>query len=110
MSGLRRWAICSTSSTSTSIYLTATLTSMARPKLKIKLAASVAILLAVGLAILLTQSGPAGRLKLPVGHGTPAISLGERHGLILASDGSLWSWGSDFLGWPVLGLGNLVNK
>jgi len=47
-----------------------------------------------------------GRLKLPVGNGTPAICLGERHGLILASDGSLWSWGSDFLGWPVLGLGS----
>jgi alpha-tubulin suppressor-like RCC1 family protein len=36
--------------------------------------------------------------------------LGERHGLILASDGSLWSWGSDFLGWPVLGLGSFTNK
>ena len=43
-----------------------------------------------------------------MGKGTPAISLGERHGLILASDGSLWSWGSDFLGWPVLGLGNVT--
>ena len=43
-----------------------------------------------------------------MGNGTPAISLGERHGLILASDGSLWSWGSDFLGWPVLGLGNVA--
>jgi alpha-tubulin suppressor-like RCC1 family protein len=49
--------------------------------------------------------GHAGRLRLPAGQGKPAISLGERHGLILASDGSLWSWGSDFLGWPVLGLG-----
>jgi alpha-tubulin suppressor-like RCC1 family protein len=48
-----------------------------------------------------------GRVKLPVGKGTPAVSLGERHGLILASDGSLWSWGSDFLGWPVLGLGSV---
>jgi alpha-tubulin suppressor-like RCC1 family protein len=47
------------------------------------------------------------RLRLPVGKGTPAISLGRSHGLILASDGSLWSWGSDFLGWPVLGLGNV---
>jgi alpha-tubulin suppressor-like RCC1 family protein len=46
---------------------------------------------------------------LPVGDRTPAISLGERHGLILASDGSLWSWGSDFLGWPVLGLGNVTS-
>ena len=50
-----------------------------------------------------------GRLKLPTGPHAPAISLGERHGLILASDGSLWSWGSDFLGWPVLGLSNAVS-
>jgi alpha-tubulin suppressor-like RCC1 family protein len=73
--------------------------------------AGAAILLATGIAILFMTS-PArfsnqGRLRLPVGKGTPAISLGERHGLILASDGSLWSWGSDFLGWPVLGLGNV---
>jgi alpha-tubulin suppressor-like RCC1 family protein len=51
-----------------------------------------------------------GGLKLPVGRGTPAISLGETHGIILASDGSLWSWGSDFLGWPVLGLGKLSKQ
>jgi alpha-tubulin suppressor-like RCC1 family protein len=50
------------------------------------------------------------RLRLPVGHGTPAVSVGERHGLVLASDGSLWSWGSDFLGWPVLGLGNVRSQ
>jgi hypothetical protein len=51
-----------------------------------------------------------GKPRLPVGAGKPAISLGERHGLILASDGSLWSWGSDFLGWPVLGLGSNILK
>ncbi len=50
------------------------------------------------------------RFKLPVGHGTPSISLGERHGLILASDGSLWTWGADILGWPVLGLGSNTMK
>jgi alpha-tubulin suppressor-like RCC1 family protein len=51
-----------------------------------------------------------GRLRLPVGNVTPAICLGETHGLILASDGSLWSWGSDFFGWPVLGLGTNTTK
>jgi len=48
-----------------------------------------------------------GKLKLPAGPRTPIVSLGATHGLILASDGSLWSWGTDFLGWPVLGLGNI---
>jgi alpha-tubulin suppressor-like RCC1 family protein len=73
--------------------------------------ATAVVLLVAGIAVIVTTSpadsfGP-GSLKLPVGKGTPAVSLGERHGLILASDGSLWSWGSDFLGWPVLGLGNV---
>ncbi len=66
------------------------------------------LLLALGLA---AWEGWRGRgSRLPVGNGTPAISLGERHGLILASDGSLWAWGSDFLGWPVLGLGDRVGR
>jgi len=84
---------------------------MAWPRLKTTGVAVSAILLAAGIAVLHTRppallSGQ-GRLRLPVGKGTPAICLGERHGLILASDGSLWSWGSDFLGWPVLGIGNV---
>lgn len=58
----------------------------------------------------ITDSAGPGRLRLPIGKGTPAVSLSERHGLILASDGSLWSWGSDFFGWPVLGLGNQKNR
>jgi alpha-tubulin suppressor-like RCC1 family protein len=70
-----------------------------------------AIMLLVIFSISLTSSFTwRGRSTLPVGSGAPAISLGERHGLILASDGSLWSWGSDFLGWPVLGLGNGQNQ
>ena len=84
---------------------------MAWTRLKITGVAAAAILLATGIVIVVTML-PAGlfsrdRLRLPVGKGTPAISLGKQHGLILASDGSLWSWGSDFLGWPVLGLGNV---
>jgi alpha-tubulin suppressor-like RCC1 family protein len=84
---------------------------MAWPRLKTAAIAAAAILLATGIAVIITMSPPGslrrGGLKLPVGKGTPAISLGERHGLILASDGSLWSWGADFAGWPVLGLGNV---
>jgi len=70
---------------------------------------AIVLLAAIAAAILLTNS-QGGRLKLPTGHGTPAVSVGERHGLILASDGSLWTWGCDFLGWPVLGLSNRVNQ
>jgi len=55
--------------------------------------------------LLLRYSAERGRLKLPVGQRPPAISLGFSHGLILASDGSLWTWGDEELGWPVLGLG-----
>jgi len=46
-----------------------------------------------------------GKSKLPVGQINPAMALGEDHGIILASDGSLWSWGEEDSGWPVLGLG-----
>ena len=87
---------------------------MARTRFKTRMIAGAMVLLAIGVAMLIIRpsdysSGP-GRLRLPVGTGAPAISLGERHGLILASDGSLWSWGSDILDWPVLGLGNLTNR
>src|SRR2546423_5053229 len=69
------------------------------------------IILVFLLVLLMTFARRAPKtIKLPVGNGHPAISLGATHGLILASDGSLWSWGSDFLGWPVLGLGRLKNQ
>ena len=84
---------------------------MAWPRLRTTTVAGAALLVVAFIALIVATL-PAGsfgrsRLKLPVGKGTPAVSLGERHGLILASDGSLWSWGSDFLGWPVLGLGKV---
>ena len=83
---------------------------MGQTKLKSRVLVGVVVLLAITLAILTARLSIAvfGRrsFKPSAGNLVPAISLGERHGLILASDGSLWSWGSDFLGWPVLGLGD----
>ncbi len=46
--------------------------------------------------------------KLPSGTGTPAVAIGANHGVILASDGSLWTWGETGFGWQVLGLGSNV--
>lgn len=84
---------------------------MAQTKFKTRIITGGILLLAIVAVIVGShnRNNEKGRLGLPVGNGTPAISLGERHGLILASDGSLWSWGSDFLGWQVLGLGNFTN-
>jgi alpha-tubulin suppressor-like RCC1 family protein len=69
------------------------------------------ILLVLGIvALLCVRFFHHDRFRLPVGNVTPMISLGETHGVILASDGSLWSWGADFVGWPVLGLGAVTNQ
>jgi alpha-tubulin suppressor-like RCC1 family protein len=43
--------------------------------------------------------------RLPAGSLPAKVALGTSHGVILAPDGSLWVWGSDGHGWPVLGLG-----
>lgn len=43
-------------------------------------------------------------VPLPAGSGIVRVSLGDAHGLLIAPDGSLWSWGGEGLGWPVLGL------
>jgi alpha-tubulin suppressor-like RCC1 family protein len=87
---------------------------MAWKRLKTTAVAAAGVMLLVGITSLVMtspncRSNP-GRLRLPVGKGIPAISLGERHGLVLASDGSLWSWGSDAqdILRPVLGLGNVT--
>jgi Regulator of chromosome condensation (RCC1) repeat len=79
-----------------------------KARTRVRLVATASGALVVGLAILSPCSSERGNLRLPVGNRPPAICLGERHGLILASDGSLWTWGADLLGWPVLGLGKVM--
>jgi alpha-tubulin suppressor-like RCC1 family protein len=46
-----------------------------------------------------------GRLKLPAGARVPMVSLGDSHGVVLAANGTMWSWGGQDRGWPALGLG-----
>ena len=84
---------------------------MAWTKTKIAVATSAVIILAT--TSILTEinhvrhSPPAqtGRLKLPTGNVTPMIAYSyNRCVIILASDGSLWSWGEERLGNPILGL------
>ncbi|MEO6035780.1 MAG: hypothetical protein ABIQ35_11035 [Verrucomicrobiota bacterium] len=53
---------------------------------------------------------PQGRFRIPTGNVIPTISFGWSHGLILASDGSLWTWGENGLGWPTLGLGKISEQ
>jgi alpha-tubulin suppressor-like RCC1 family protein len=86
---------------------------MAWTKAKTAGVTSAAIILATIATVTVTShfrhSPPAqtGRLKLPTGNVTPMIAYGYSHDvIILASDGSLWSWGEERLGWPVLGLAN----
>jgi hypothetical protein len=74
-------------------------------KLKRFLIAGAAVVLVLFCYFLL--QGPEGRLKLPAGPHAPMVSLGDSHGLILAPDGSLWSWGGEDRGFPVLGLGKM---
>ncbi len=74
-------------------------------KLKRLLIAGAAVVLVLFCYSLLR--GPEGRLKLPAGAHAPMVSLGDSHGLILAPDGSMWSWGGEDRGFPVLGLGKM---
>jgi RNA polymerase sigma factor (sigma-70 family) len=85
---------------------------MAWAKAKTAAVTGVAIILATVTTVTVTNhlrhTPPAqtGRLRLPTGNVTPMIGYGSGHVIILASDGSLWSWGEKSLGWPVLGLSN----
>lgn len=86
---------------------------MAWTKAKTAIVASTAVILATITTAVVTDhfrhAPPAqtGRLKLPTGNVTPMMGYGYSHDvIILASDGSLWSWGEERLGWPVLGLAN----
>lgn len=55
--------------------------------------------------IWILNSGSKLRLRLPTGAGPGKVALGDSHGVILATDGSLWVWGAEDSGWPALGLG-----
>ena len=50
------------------------------------------------------------RQTLPTGTVTPMVGKGSGYGVILASDGSLWSWGEEPNGWPALGLKGVQNS
>lgn len=90
---------------------------MAWTKMKTAVLTGAVVLFAAGSAFVATDyfwhrnSLPpqTGRMKLPTGNVEPMIGKGSGYGVILASDGSLWSWGEEPIGWPVLGLANLKN-
>ncbi|HMJ89475.1 MAG TPA: sigma-70 family RNA polymerase sigma factor [Candidatus Acidoferrum sp.] len=89
-----------------------TVKSFAWTKAKAAVVAGVIILFAVGAVTIRSRYSALSenRHRLPIGNGTAKITMGGGHGVILASDGSLWSWGENYLGWPVLGLGNPKNQ
>jgi len=88
-------------------------------KIKIALVVTGAALLITIVSIIVTTTGNSAsrypsksvpKFRLPRGQIVPAIRLGTGHGVILASDGSIWSWGENADGWPVLGLGKVTNQ
>lgn len=93
---------------------------MAWAKVQTSLVITVAVVLAGGGAFLAadyfwnlhSHSPPAqpGRPKLPVAQGVPKISRGMGYVMVLATDGSLWCFGEEPLGWPVLGISNVVKS
>ena len=67
----------------------------------------------VGLFVVLAMSRSrqkSAHWKLPAGQIQPAIVFGYGHGVVLAPNGSLWSWGEQELGWAALGLGNVATQ
>ena len=87
---------------------------MAWTKAKTAIVAGAAVVLTLGAGYFgfAYQAHPkhSGKLNLPVGNVTPMVAYGySRDFIVLASDGSLWSWGEERLGWPVLGLANIHN-
>src|SRR5215813_1412937 len=71
-----------------------------------KLGTFVAVLL-VGVIAFLIHTAVKPMFNLPTGKGRAAVAFGDSHGVILASDGSLWVWGEALSGWPSLGLGKV---
>jgi hypothetical protein len=42
---------------------------------------------------------------LPKGAKSPVVQVGRSHAVVIAPNGTMWSWGGETLGWPVLGMG-----
>ena len=72
-----------------------------------KWVAFLTFLVVLALIFLSTPQGKSTR-KLPTGSIRPSVAIGDNHGVILASDGSLWTWGENGFGWQVLGMGSNV--
>lgn len=98
-----------TASVSILTLVKGTLAAMTWTKTKTTLITAVVIAIAITSPFLVTGYFHfSQRLKLPTGPVTPMIAKGNGYTVILASDGSLWSWGEEPLGWPVLGLGKIT--
>jgi RNA polymerase sigma factor (sigma-70 family) len=99
-----------TAGASTLTLIKGTLKLMAWAKMKIAFVASATALLAVTAATVvvshssLSESAKSDRQTLPTGPVKPMAGFGYKHGIIQSSEGSLWAWGDERLGWPVLGL------
>jgi RNA polymerase sigma factor (sigma-70 family) len=100
-------------SASTVTLIKGALKIMAWTKMKTAVVTSAAIVLATFTAVVTTNyvRGAAPSLKLPTGQVNPMIIYGYSHNVVvLAPNGSLWSWGEERLGWPVLGLGTNIQN
>ena len=64
----------------------------------------------ISLIVLLWHFDARRSLKLPTGKGRAVATMGYGHGVIVASDGSLWVWGQQDLGWPALGMGYVEHQ
>ncbi|HLX68666.1 MAG TPA: sigma-70 family RNA polymerase sigma factor [Verrucomicrobiae bacterium] len=96
------------SSASTLTLVKGAMKIMAWTKAKTAIVTGVVVISAAAVTLVAVnefQHGEREQLRLPTGNVTPMVKYGYSHNfVVLASDGSLWSWGEERLGWPVLGL------
>ncbi len=81
---------------------------MKRPSLVV-LTAFLFVAALIVLSVHFSRGRREARWRVPTGKGKPCVAIGANHGAILASDGSLWTWGEDGFGWHVLGFGTNVS-